>query len=180
MSVRNCAELGVNLQYIVKRLFANQDFLKLLYYTCRRPPSGFLKAQLGYSWDTRQIPLECRFLAQIRDRCFCLYCPLKIKDLKSCETIADVGDKSHLSLYGFGGVQKRLWMTGQRCSGKEAGTIPLRLKGKSDLALLDSNSLETRLKCRNELGSPVQVQWNCDSAGILHRRIPQVVEERFS
>ena len=117
MSVRNCAELGVNLQYIVKRLFANQDFLKLLYYTCRRPPSGFLKAQLGYSWDTRQIPLECRFLAQIRDRCFCLYCPLKIKDLKSCETIADVGDKSHLSLYGFGCVQKSLRMTGQRCSG---------------------------------------------------------------
>ena len=37
MSVRNCAELGVNLQYVVKRLFANQDFLKLLYYTDKDP-----------------------------------------------------------------------------------------------------------------------------------------------
>ena len=39
MSVRNCAELGVNLQYIVKRLFANQDLLKLLYYTDKDPLS---------------------------------------------------------------------------------------------------------------------------------------------
>lgn len=37
MSVRNCAELGVNLQYIIKRLFANQNFLKLLYYTDKDP-----------------------------------------------------------------------------------------------------------------------------------------------
>lgn len=37
MSVRNCAELGVNLQYVVKRLFANQDLLKLLYYTDKDP-----------------------------------------------------------------------------------------------------------------------------------------------
>ena len=37
MSVRNCAEVGVNLQYIVKRLFAKQDFLKLLYYTDKDP-----------------------------------------------------------------------------------------------------------------------------------------------
>ncbi len=37
MSVRNCAELGVNLQYIIKRLFANQDLLKLLYYTDKDP-----------------------------------------------------------------------------------------------------------------------------------------------
>ena len=39
MSVRNCAELGVNLQYIMKRLFANQDLLKLLYYTDKDPLS---------------------------------------------------------------------------------------------------------------------------------------------
>ena len=39
MSVRNCAELGVNLQYIIKRLFANQDLLKLLYYTDKDPLS---------------------------------------------------------------------------------------------------------------------------------------------
>jgi hypothetical protein len=37
MSVRNCAELGENLQYIVKRLLANQDLLKLLYYTDKDP-----------------------------------------------------------------------------------------------------------------------------------------------
>ena len=32
MSVRNCAELGENLQKIVKRLLANDDLVKLLYY----------------------------------------------------------------------------------------------------------------------------------------------------
>ena len=37
MSVRNCAEIGVNLQYVIKRLFANQDLLKLLYYTDKDP-----------------------------------------------------------------------------------------------------------------------------------------------
>ena len=37
MSVRNCAELGVNLQYVIKRLFANQNLLKLLYYTDKDP-----------------------------------------------------------------------------------------------------------------------------------------------
>lgn len=39
MSVRNCAELGVNFQYIMKRLVANQDLLKLLYYTDKDPLS---------------------------------------------------------------------------------------------------------------------------------------------
>lgn len=39
MTVRNCAELGVNAQYIVKRLMANQDLLKLLYYTDKDPLS---------------------------------------------------------------------------------------------------------------------------------------------
>lgn len=37
MSVRNCAELGINLQYVIKRLFANQNLLKLLYYTDKDP-----------------------------------------------------------------------------------------------------------------------------------------------
>ena len=37
MSVRNCAELGVNLQYVIKRLFTNQNLLKLLYYTDKDP-----------------------------------------------------------------------------------------------------------------------------------------------
>lgn len=32
MGVRNCAELGENLQKIVKRLLANDDLVKLLYY----------------------------------------------------------------------------------------------------------------------------------------------------
>ena len=37
MSVRNCADIGVNAQYIVKRLLANQNLLKLLYYTDKDP-----------------------------------------------------------------------------------------------------------------------------------------------
>ena len=32
MAVRNCVELGENLQKIVKRLLANDDLVKLLYY----------------------------------------------------------------------------------------------------------------------------------------------------
>lgn len=39
MAVRNCAEIGNNLQLIVKRLLANQDLLKLLYYTDKDPLS---------------------------------------------------------------------------------------------------------------------------------------------
>lgn len=37
MSIRNCGDIGVNLQYIVKRLLANQNLLKLLYYTGKNP-----------------------------------------------------------------------------------------------------------------------------------------------
>ena len=37
MSIRNCGDIGVNLQYIVKRLLANQNLLKLLYYTGKDP-----------------------------------------------------------------------------------------------------------------------------------------------
>ena len=37
MRVRNCTDIGVNAQYIVKRLMANQDLLKLLYYTDKDP-----------------------------------------------------------------------------------------------------------------------------------------------
>ena len=33
MAVRNCAEIGENLQKIVKRLMANDNFVNLLYYT---------------------------------------------------------------------------------------------------------------------------------------------------
>ena len=40
MSVRNCADIGINLQYIVKRLTANQNLLKLLYYTDKDPFDG--------------------------------------------------------------------------------------------------------------------------------------------
>ena len=39
MSVRNCAEIGVNLQKIVKRLTSNQNLLKLLYYNDKDPLS---------------------------------------------------------------------------------------------------------------------------------------------
>ena len=37
MGVRNCAELGENLQKIVKRLLANDDLVKLLYYEQEDP-----------------------------------------------------------------------------------------------------------------------------------------------
>ena len=39
MSVRNCGELGLNLQSIVKRLLANDDLVKLLYYEDQDPLS---------------------------------------------------------------------------------------------------------------------------------------------
>ena len=37
MPVRNCAEIGTNLQKIVKRLMADDDLVKLLYYTDQDP-----------------------------------------------------------------------------------------------------------------------------------------------
>lgn len=37
MGIRNCADLGENLQKIVKRLMGNQDLVKLLYYTGKDP-----------------------------------------------------------------------------------------------------------------------------------------------
>lgn len=39
MSVRNCKEMGTNLQKIMKRLLANQNLLKLLYHTDKDPLS---------------------------------------------------------------------------------------------------------------------------------------------
>jgi len=39
MEVRNCGDIGINVQYIVKRLLANQNLLKLLYYTDKDPLS---------------------------------------------------------------------------------------------------------------------------------------------
>lgn len=38
--VRNCAEIGVNLQKIAKRLMSNQKLLKLLYYNDKDPLNG--------------------------------------------------------------------------------------------------------------------------------------------
>lgn len=40
MSIRNCGDLGVNAQYVIKRLLANQNLLKLLYYTDKDPLAG--------------------------------------------------------------------------------------------------------------------------------------------
>lgn len=37
MAVRNCAELGPNLKKIIQRLLANDDLVKLLYYTDDNP-----------------------------------------------------------------------------------------------------------------------------------------------
>ena len=39
MATRNLADLGLNLQKIVKRLYSNQNLLKLLYYTSKDPYS---------------------------------------------------------------------------------------------------------------------------------------------
>lgn len=39
MAVRNCAEIGENLQKIVKRLLANDNLVNLLYYTDKDPLS---------------------------------------------------------------------------------------------------------------------------------------------
>ena len=39
MAVRNCSEIGENLQKIVKRLMANDDLVNLLYYTDKDPLS---------------------------------------------------------------------------------------------------------------------------------------------
>jgi hypothetical protein len=39
MGVRNCAEIGENLQKIVKRLMANDNLINLLYYTDKDPLS---------------------------------------------------------------------------------------------------------------------------------------------
>lgn len=39
MEVRNCSDIGINAQYIIKRLLANQNLLKLLYYTDKDPLS---------------------------------------------------------------------------------------------------------------------------------------------
>lgn len=40
MKVRNCTEIGENVQKIVKRLMNNQDLVKLLYYTDKDPLSN--------------------------------------------------------------------------------------------------------------------------------------------
>ena len=32
--VRNCKDIGINLQRIMQRLMSNDDLVKLLYYTC--------------------------------------------------------------------------------------------------------------------------------------------------
>jgi hypothetical protein len=38
-NVRNCIDLGINAQKVIKRLLANQNLLKLLYYTDKDPLS---------------------------------------------------------------------------------------------------------------------------------------------
>lgn len=40
MSVRNCSEIGENLQKIISRLMANDELVKLLYYTDKDPYGG--------------------------------------------------------------------------------------------------------------------------------------------
>ena len=45
MSVRNCQELGINLQKIVSRLLANDELVKLLYYENDNPLGGATLSQ---------------------------------------------------------------------------------------------------------------------------------------
>lgn len=40
MSIRNCGELGLNLQKIISRLMANDNLVKLLYYVNKDPYAG--------------------------------------------------------------------------------------------------------------------------------------------
>ncbi len=40
MSIRNCGELGINLQKIVSRLLVNDNLVKLLYYENKDPLAG--------------------------------------------------------------------------------------------------------------------------------------------
>ncbi len=40
MSVRNCSEIGENLQKIVTRLMANDELVNLLYYSDKDPLGG--------------------------------------------------------------------------------------------------------------------------------------------
>ena len=52
MAVRYCSELGENLQTIVQRLCANQDLLKLLYFSDKDPlghediEAGIIQAEI--------------------------------------------------------------------------------------------------------------------------------------
>lgn len=40
MSIRNCGELGINLQKIISRLMSNDNLVKLLYYESKDPYAG--------------------------------------------------------------------------------------------------------------------------------------------
>ena len=63
MAVRNCQELGENFQLIVKRLEANQNLLKLLYYTDKDPLS---KADLTSNIIKKEIHNELiRFVPKL-------------------------------------------------------------------------------------------------------------------
>jgi hypothetical protein len=61
MGVRNCAELGENLQKIVKRLLANDELVKLLYYEQDDPMSqpalsAEMKAQEVFEKLIKTVP----------------------------------------------------------------------------------------------------------------------------
>ena len=57
MNVRNCTDIGVNAQYIVKRLLANQNLLKLLYYTDKDP--------LSHDDLTQEVLVQRKLLIQL-------------------------------------------------------------------------------------------------------------------
>lgn len=62
MGVRNCAEIGENLHIIVERLLANQNLLKLLYYTDKDPlsHSDFAHNQINSTFFEKLIKIVPR------------------------------------------------------------------------------------------------------------------------
>ena len=54
MAVRNCGELGLNLQKIVSRLMANDDLIKLLYFE-DKDPIGHMSLTTEEKQENQQI-----------------------------------------------------------------------------------------------------------------------------
>ena len=78
--VRNCIDLGVNAQKIVRRLLANQNLLKLLYYTDKDPLSHE---------DLTQEQIQNEVFEKYN---FCFDSPLYSQHLKECPSQTGGGE----------------------------------------------------------------------------------------